>query len=164
MTDSGRSLPQVTPLGVSAHFGDQHAANAATRALQKTLAIPPEAISVVVAPGPAPAELAQKDAYRVTRGAAMHELTEGGALIVNVGVPDAALAARVKELLVAAGGAELTRDEPGSPSVGAYGPTTAHGTVGIIGAEPETSSMAERSFQDALESQDREQQARERRS
>jgi hypothetical protein len=156
MTYSGRSLPQVTPFGVSARFVDQHAARAATRALQKELGIPTEAIGVAVEPGPDPAELAGKDAYM--------GLTKGGAVIVKVSVPDAEMAARVKALLVAAGGAELTKDEPGSPSIGAYGPTTAHGAVGIIGAEPETSSMAERSFQDALENQDREQKERQRRS
>ena len=156
MTYSGRGLPQVTPFGVSARFVDQHAANAATRALQKELGIPTEAIGVAAEPGPDPAELAGRDAYM--------GLTKGGAVIVKVSVPDAEVAARVKALLVAAGGAELTRDEPGSPSVGGYGPTTAHGKVGLIGAEPATSSMAERSFQDGLEKQEREQRERQRRS
>ncbi|HEY3107789.1 MAG TPA: hypothetical protein VGL23_03505 [Chloroflexota bacterium] len=155
MTYSGRSLPQITPFGVSARFVDQHAANAATRALQKELGIPTEAIGVAAEPGAAAAEPSARDASKGQ--------VRGGAVIVKVSVPDAELVGRVKALLAAAGGAELTKDEPGSPSVGGYGPTTAHGRVGIIGAEPETSSMAERSFQDALENQEREQKERQRR-
>ena len=154
MTDSGRSLPQVTPFGVSARFVDQHAAGAATRALQKTLGIPTEAIGVAAEPGAAAAAPSPRDA-------ALGEV-RGGAVIVNVSVPDGDTAARVKELLLASGGAELSRDEPGSPSVGGYGPTTAHGRAGLIGAAPGTSAMAERSYQDALEGRDREEQERRR--
>jgi hypothetical protein len=153
MTYSGRSLPQVTPIGVSAHFVDQRAANAATRALQKQLGIPTEAIGVAAEPGLDRAEVAGRDAYM--------GLTKGGHVIVKVSVPDAETAERVIAALVAAGG-EPTSEEPGSPSVGAYGPTTAHGQGGIIGGVPETSSMAERSYQDALEQEERERQERKR--
>jgi hypothetical protein len=155
MTYSGRSLPQVTPFGVSAHFVDQKAAGAATRALQRTLGIPTEAISVAAEPGSVP----DQDGGRI----GPVDPTVRGHVIVNVSVPDAETADRVRAALVEAGG-RLTGDERGSPSVGGYGPTTAHGRVGIIGGEPETSSMAERSFQDALENDERERQERERAS
>jgi hypothetical protein len=156
MTYSGRSLPQVTPFGVSAHFVDQPAANAATRALQKKLGIPTEAIGVAIEPGPDPAEVAGRDGYM--------GLTKGGHVIVNVSVPDAEIAERVRAVLAAAGGELTSEEQRGSPSVGAYGPTTAHGRVGIIGGPPETSSMAEKSYQDTLEQEERERREGERRS
>jgi hypothetical protein len=76
-------------------------------------------------------------------------VTKGGAVIVNVSVADAEIAARIKQLLATAGG-ELTQDGFGSPLMGAYGPTTAHGRRGVIGGQPATSAMANQTFQDAL--------------
>jgi hypothetical protein len=147
MTYSGRGLPQLTPFGVSALFADQDDASRATRALQKELAIPPEAIGVALDPGPDPAEVRGEDGYM--------GLTKGGAVMVKVSVPDSPTAERVRAALVAAGG-QLTQDELGSPSVGGTGPTTAHGRVGLIGGPIRTSSMAERVYQDRLEQEERE--------
>src|SRR5829696_8287433 len=112
MTYSGRSLPQVVPSGVSAHFVDQDAANAATRALQRGLGIPTEAVGVALEPGIDAGEAAGEDAYA--------GLTKGGHVIVNVSVSDEQVAERVRAVLVEAGGA-LVSEKLASPSVGGYG-------------------------------------------
>jgi hypothetical protein len=142
---SGNTLPQIEPTGVSARFTDRPGVNRATRTLQKDMGIPTEAISVAQVPGLDEATVRGQNGYL--------GITSSGDILVNVSVPDAEMARRVLEVLTSCGGA-VTQDQHGSPSVGAYGYTTAHGTVGIIGAEPETSAMANQTFQDSLDRND----------
>jgi hypothetical protein len=125
-------LPQIQPAGVSAYFEDMPAANKASRALQKKLRVPFEAIGLTLAPGVDPGKVSGEGAYL--------GITGGGRVLLNVAVPDEATSERVVELITSLGG-ELANVEHGSPSTGAYGPTTGWGRYGVIGGEPETTSM-----------------------
>src|SRR6266536_3700851 len=131
MWEGGR--PRAVRTGVSARFSDHGTANRATRALQKTLGLRAEQVSVALAPGVDSGELEGKGGYI--------GITKAGAVLVHARGYDPGLDERVRSTLESLGGA-LVHTEHGTVSTGGYGPTTASGTRGVIGDAPSTSAMA----------------------
>lgn len=135
MYDGGRPRQQRT--GVSARFPDHNAATAATRALQKTLGLRSEQVSVALAPGVDPNEIDGRGGYI--------GITKAGAVLVHARGYESSLDEQVREVMQQAGGV-LVQTEHSTVSTGGYGPTTANGTRGVIGDAPGTSAMANHLF------------------
>jgi len=138
MYEGGKPRPPRT--GVSARFPDHNAANKATRALQKTLGLRPEQVSVALAPGIDANELKGEGGYI--------GITKAGAVLVHARGYDASLSDRVAELMTSMGG-QLVESKFNTVSTGGYGPTTANGASGVFGGEPGTSAMANYRFTEA---------------
>jgi hypothetical protein len=135
MYEGGR--PRQVRTGISARFVDHDAATHATRALQKTLGLRSEQVSVALASGVDPNEIEGRGGYI--------GITKAGAVLVHARGYDPSLTDQVRELLERAGGV-LIVTEHGTVSTGGYGPTTANGTRGVFGGAPGTSSMANHLF------------------